>query len=365
MLDQKSAPVSPRDRFVGCLVGGAIGDALGAPVEFMGRGEIMRAFGPSGITSYAPAYGGLGRITDDTQMTLFTAEGLLRAHVRLCERGITTYSGVTAHAYLHWLQTQGEETSCAACSIAQETPGWLFQQKALHSRRAPGVTCISALKAMKSFGDRAHNDSKGCGGIMRIAPVGLFAARSAMSPSDTFDLGDQIARLTHGHPTGTLSAGVFAVLILRLVQGATLAEALADAKPILKRQRRHSETLRALEHAENLAIAMGSRQAAIAALGQGWIAEEALAIAVYCALATSNFEECIVLAVNHDGDSDSTGSLAGNLCGATHGIQALADKWLKPLELREVITEMAEDLYDFPTWDWKNERDRIWSKYPG
>src|SRR5690554_4129614 len=95
-----------RNRFLGCLLGGAIGDALGAPVEFMSRADILRTFGSEGIVGYASAYGGIGRITDDTQMTLFTAEGLIRAWVRQCDRGITTYEGVTANAYLRWLRTQ-------------------------------------------------------------------------------------------------------------------------------------------------------------------------------------------------------------------------------------------------------------------
>jgi ADP-ribosylglycohydrolase len=89
MAAQKSPSISKRERFIGCLLCGAVGDALGAPVEFMKRAEILQAFGPTGIANYAPAYGGLGRITDDTQMTLFTAEGLLRAEVRGHLKGIT------------------------------------------------------------------------------------------------------------------------------------------------------------------------------------------------------------------------------------------------------------------------------------
>src|SRR5690606_10591138 len=104
-------------------------------------------------SEYAPAYGGLGKITDDTQMTLFTAEGLLRAWVRECLKGITTYSGVTAHAYLRWLQTQGERPR-KDIMFGDEEPGWLFQQKALHSRRAPGNTCLAALRSMTALGDR-------------------------------------------------------------------------------------------------------------------------------------------------------------------------------------------------------------------
>jgi hypothetical protein len=161
-------------RFLGCLLGGAVGDALGAPVEFMKRAEILRRFGPKGVTQYAPAYGGMGTITDDTQMTLFTAVGLIRGWVRGCFKGITTYSGVTAHAYLRWLQTQGERPTCDI-DFGTDEPGWLFQQRQLHSRRAPGNTCLSALRAMNSLGEQARNDSKGCGGVMRVAPVGLFA----------------------------------------------------------------------------------------------------------------------------------------------------------------------------------------------
>src|SRR5215469_1142760 len=97
--------------FRGCLLGGAVGDALGAPVEFMSYANIVREFGPEGIRDFAPAYGRLGAITDDTQMTLFTAEGLLRAYVRGCLKGICHPPSVVHHAYLRWLITQGENPS--------------------------------------------------------------------------------------------------------------------------------------------------------------------------------------------------------------------------------------------------------------
>ena len=359
-------------RFAGCLLGGAVGDALGAPVEFMKRTEILRKFGPKGITQYAPAYGGIGRITDDTQMTLFTAEGLIRAWVRGCMKGITTYSGVTAHAYLRWLQTQGERPTCDIDFGTDET-GWLFQQRDLHSRRAPGNTCLAALRAMKSLGEPARNDSKGCGGVMRVAPVGLFAwrLRQQETPQDAFRLGTELAALTHGHPTGTLTGGVLAVLILALTDGASLPDALVVSKAILRSEPGHEETLRAIELAETLATSGQPHEAAISQLGQGWIAEDALAISIYCALVARNFKHGVILAVNHDGDSDSTGSITGNLLGAMHGVRAIPAEWLEPLELREVIMSLAEDLYAFKDWDIGEYSEnaemnqRIWQKYPG
>jgi ADP-ribosylglycohydrolase len=366
-------PIGTRDRFLGCLLGGAVGDALGAPVEFMSRAAILGKFGPDGITDYAPIYGGLGRITDDTQMTLFTAEGLLRAWVRGSLRGITSYHGVTWRAYQRWLATQGAR-SLDELHLGPE-PGWLFQQPELHDRRAPGNTCLSALRAAPSDEGFAINDSKGCGGVMRVAPVGLFhwSIRQHHSARDTFRLGCELAALTHGHPTGQLTAGVLAVLIRELTDGASLPEALAVAKPMLREEKDHHETLRAIELAENLAAGNVPSEEAIARLGEGWIAEEALAISLYCALVARDFRHGVILAVNHDGDSDSTGAITGNLLGARHGVDAIPAQWLDPLELREVISEIAEDLHDFPLDGWWDDHDakgrkvedRIYHKYPG
>lgn len=366
--DKPSAP----ERFSGCLLGGAVGDALGAPVEFMKRATILRRFGPEGITEFAPAYGGLGSITDDTQMTLFTAEGLLRGWVRSCAQGSTNYSEVVAHAYLRWLLTQGKRPSCNI-DYHEEEPGWLFRQPELHNRRAPGTTCLAALSAMKTPGEPARNDSKGCGGVMRVAPVGLFIWRQGLNESlqAAFRLGTTLAGLTHGHPTGTLPGGVLAGMIFALTDGASLREALAAVKPLLIAEPSHEETLRAIEMAEALAASRLPSEDAIAKLGQGWIAEEALAISIYCALVARDFRHGVILAVNHDGDSDSTGAITGNLLGALHGAKAIPNDWLAGLELRGAITEIAGDLYEFKDWVvGANSNDeeldqRIFRKYPG
>ena len=85
-------------------------------------------------------------------------------------------------------------------------------------------------------------------------------------------------------------------------------------------------------------------------MGKGLIAEEALAIGLYCALSTNDFEEGILLAVNHAGDSVSTGTIAGNLLGATLGVEAIPERWLAPLELRQTIEAVADDLAAHPEW---------------
>ena len=358
------------ERFRGCLLGGAVGDALGAPVEFDLREEILRRFGPDGITGYAPAYGGIGMITDDTQMTLFTAEGLLRYWVRGRMKGIATYTGVTANAYLRWLRTQGgspRNPLGVGEPFGEGEPGWLYQARRLHSNRAPGNTCMSALRSMPALGEPADNDSKGCGGVMRVAPVGLFVSRMPEGTCEqAFEIATDLAALTHGHPTGSLSAGVLAALVYQLVQGVSLTDALPEAKRILREFDGHEETLGAVEAAEAAAHCAGSRHDAVASLGEGWVADEALAIGLYCALVAESFTDAVVLAVNHSGDSDSTGSIAGNLLGAALGERAIDAHWLEPLELRDVITEIADDLYAYPDWQIDHtDTQNIWRKYPG
>lgn len=339
------------DRASACLLAGAAGDALGAPVEFMDLPSIRAQFGAGGIRDYVAAYGGSGKITDDTQMTLFTAEGCLRAlhHARIT--GLDHADEIIRAAYLRWLATQN-----AGASSADQT-SFLMQQKALFSRRAPGNTCLSAL----AHRGGEHNHSKGCGGIMRVAPCGILHAGDAAA---AFALGLQCARLTHGHPTGYLSAGAFAAVIADVLAGKALTDAVVAARSILIRYAGHEETLEAINLALQMVEDGAAPDEAIPALGEGWIAEEALAIALYCALVAGNLEEGIIAAVNITGDSDSTGAMAGNLLGAMHGMAAVPARWLATLELKDVIASVARDLVMVPEFG-TAAADPAWlARYP-
>jgi ADP-ribosyl-[dinitrogen reductase] hydrolase len=335
------------DRSLGCLLAGAVGDALGAPVEFMDRHAIVQKFGTDGIRDYAPAYGGIGKITDDTQMTLFTAEGCLRA---LAGSQMTTAPEFTEsmrQAYIRWLLTQGVKGKRPV-----DRTGWLINNQILFSRRAPGNTCLSALQRIGG----EKNNSKGCGGIMRVAPCGILHAGS---PKKAFDLGVQAAKLTHGHPTGYLAAGVLAAIIAEVMVAKSLAEGAKVAREIVMQFPGHEETVQAIDRACDSAHSDQSPEAIIPMLGEGWVAEEALAISLYCALSTEDLEEGIIRAVNITGDSDSTGAITGNLLGAMYGRSAIPQRWLNELELREVIETMANDLSCAVNTK-QSERDRAW-----
>jgi ADP-ribosylglycohydrolase len=330
----------PRDRIRGSLLGGAVGDALGAPVEFLSLGEIRGCFGPEGLLEPAPAFGLPGAITDDTQMTLFTAEGLILA---ARDPAFSSRSGMVRcvhRAYLRWLRTQGERSAHPTFERTDE--GWLLGVEALYSCRAPGNTCLSALRSDRmGSAEQPLNDSKGCGGVMRVAPVGL-----AGGVGDPFAAGCAIAAITHGHPTGYLAAGFLALAIREIVAGTPLRPACQEALEELRRHPHHQECAAAVERAISLSAKARGRASPedVESLGAGWVAEEALAIAVFCALVARDFESALRLAVNHGGDSDSTGAIAGNLLGAALGESAIPARWLAVLELREEIERLADDL---------------------
>jgi ADP-ribosyl-[dinitrogen reductase] hydrolase len=181
----------------------------------------------------------------------------------------------------------------------------------LFSRCAPGNTCLDGLR--RRGGENNH--SKSCGGIMRVAPTGIFHAGN---PAQSLQLGAIAARLTHGHLPGYLSSGVFAAIVADLMVDKGLPDAIANARSILLSMPDHAETLFALDSAVHRAEASESPQSAIPALGEGWIAEEALAISIYCVLVAESLEEGVILTVNITGDSDSTGAITGDLLGAMH-----------------------------------------------
>lgn len=333
--------LSYSDRVRGSLLGGAVGDALGAPIEFDSLAKIRKRFGPEGLRDFAPAHGRLGAITDDTQMTLFTGEGVIRAHNRFLNKGLSHVPTVVHHAYLRWLKTQGEPLPVVSLPSSNLLDGWLGFVPDLQARRAPGNTCLNALRGGRlGTIEEPLNDSKGCGGVMRIAPVGL-----ALGIDDPFQAGAEIAAITHGHPSGFLAAGFLAHVIRQLLAGEPLAAAIVSARAELVARPSHGEVLEAVDGAVAAADGGPVSPGQVEKLGAGWVAEEALAISLYCALVhRGDFEAGVLLAVNHSGDSDSTGAITGNLMGAMLGVDAIPDRWLEVLELSDEVEEIADDM---------------------
>ncbi|MFG2194474.1 ADP-ribosylglycohydrolase family protein [Streptomyces sp. NPDC048639] len=326
-----------RSRVRGCLLGGAIGDALGAGIELDSLEEIRTKYGQDGVTDYVPAYGRRGAVTDDTQMTLFTVDGLIRAQVRR-DTGAWHPPTDVYRAHVRWAATQNNWGP----DERRKDDGWLAHEEWLYARREPGPACLTGLgdEVMGTLERPRNPESKGCGAIMRSAPFGLLVG---WEPQLVFQLAVECAAHTHGHPTGYLAAGAFAVIIHSLARGDDLDSAVQHALRRLAQHPGHQDTTDALRHALG-AVRQGlPSPARVESLGAGRTADEALAVAVYCALVAEDIRHGLLLAVNHGGDSDSTGSICGNMLGTLHGETALPPGWLAELEGRSTILEIADD----------------------
>jgi len=337
------------DNFTGCLLGGAAGDALGAPTEFLSRQEILETYGPGGISEYDEFAHGRGEVTDDTQMELFTAEAILQAGA-----GKKEYDAVIGRfafeAYLRWYDTQtlSFEESMVKNKHADH-PGWLVFDKRMYKRRAPGYSCLTALEKTSRTGqwgtvDHPVNDSKGCGAVMRMAPLGLI---HGLSPEHAFRDGVQLAAMTHGHPDGYLPAGFLACLIAFIQQGHSLRQSIDSALTELSHYNHHENTEKAILQAIHSVEQDAPTIENLEKLGGGWVGEEALAISLFCALHyPTDFKRAILLAVNHSGDTDSTGSITGNILGLLLGEKAIPASWIQYLNMEPLIREMAKRMFD-------------------
>ena len=355
--------INEEDRILGSMVGGAVGDALGYAVEFDDYATIVRRYGKPGITRYELGPGGKALISDDTQMTLFTAAGCLLGLTRGCCRGIMgRLDCYCSRTYRDWYFTQLHRFGDKPAEGFFGT--WLMGIPELYSRRAPGNTCLSALQAL-SEGRKPQNNSCGCGGVMRVAPIGLICERLGYGGAAQHDAA-MTARLTHNHPLGFLPAAVLTLILMNILHDdasdrAGLRKAIEKALEDYSRTRSEDdggktygelwpEDVAKLSGLIRKAVSLTEEDVedvdAIAQLGEGWTGHEALAIAVYCALKhADNFDYAIVSAVNHSGDSDSTGAVCGNIIGALLGRSLIPSYYTEKLELLDVIEDMANDLY--------------------
>ncbi len=354
-------------RFLGSMLGGAVGDALGYAVEFKAINEIKQIYGENGISDYKLT-DSVALISDDTQMTLFTANGILYAETRGRLRGILgDYYIYIADSYNDWLRTQ----RCKAKD--RPVTSWILNDKRLHSLRAPGNTCLSALSDDRIGTVENHiNTSKGCGGVMRVAPIGLYFGKSNMPLERIARIGADAAAITHGHELGYIPAALLSHIVATIIRNGKTAlidiikNSLSEIEKLFGNENHMDELSDIVNRAISLSQSDVDTLSAIEQLGEGWVAEETIAIAVYCALKyESDFEKAICAAVNHSGDSDSTGAVCGNILGAYLGVDAIPQKYLENLELKDLIEEITADLYNGCKMDsYSDYRDEVWlNKY--
>lgn len=358
------------DKYKGCLIAEAIGDALGYPIEFLNEKKIFSSYGEKGLTEF-DTVNGIAQISDDTQMSMFTANGLLvAATFSKIKREKPKYVKCIADSYKDWLITQSESFS----SHSKGNNSWLLNESRLFSSREPGHTCLSAiLSGAKGTIADPINNSKGCGGIMRVAPIGLFFSSKYHSFEEIDKLAAESSALTHGHDLGYMPSAVVAHIISLVSHDddISLISAVRSAKSFVEELFKDKEHIGELIALIDKAIELSQKDIddleAIHLLGEGWVAEETLAIALYCSLKYSDdIQKALIVSVNHKGDSDSTGAVTGNILGAYLGYEKIPQKYLDELELKDVILELASDLYNgshMSTLDYLNDKSWLVKYY--
>lgn len=351
-----------QDKCRGSLVGGAVGDALGYPLEFMSNFNIFTIFGKDGKRDYVISGSGFAEFSDDTQMSLFTAEGILSA-MSVEMRDEAKLHASLRRGYEHWYATQTRVTHPLSDS-------WLTYIKALWSQRAPGMTCMEAMYQI-SYGDGSpvENNSKGCGGVMRVAPIGIFSAAhpKTLDLEQAGCLAGYAADITHKHPLSTYSSMALAMIVAECITQENIDRDRFKSIVIdrvfkllgvrFKGDDYLADLFNLILKAMWYATSKESDTYSIRQLGEGWVAEETLAIAIFSVMRYINdFEKCICCAVNHDGDSDSTGAVAGNIIGAILGYNAIPEKYLTNLELHDILVSVADDLGGFSSEKQMKER---------
>lgn len=300
------------------LLGGALGDAFGSAVEFLPWSDIERRFGSEGLLEPA---GNPMHFTDDTQMTLFAAEAVRRHR----EHGAELLPELRM-SIRYWHASQHIELNDYPEEWMQHP---LLKNPIFWVLRSPGHTCLQYGAWADGTMEQPENSSKGNGGAMRVAPI----AAGIESRMEAFKTACAFAAMTHGHPDGYVSAGALTSILHGILRGTSVRTSAEQTLELLESLNAvESDTYRKLAMAIEFADAEPNSRNRIHDLGRGFTGEEAVAIAVYCALSQPNDFKCAVrLSVNHNGDSDTCGLMTGQLMGASLGEKSIPIDWISAL----------------------------------
>ena len=293
---------------------------------------------------------GVAVVTDDTQMTIYTAQGLLYAGEKHC-----TYENTIREvhkSYLRWIASL-LPTEDVPSRYEHLYPRELIRNELLENGANPGLakkmcrggSTFRALLSGKMYSVSGPADEGvRCGTTMRSAPIAIYCFKN---PTLAFRLGRDCAALTHGYASAYLAAGVMCMVIACLIEGSEMKEAIDKSLAYLKTREDGEELYDVLMKGVELSSQPSERPFDdIQTIGLGWRADENLAIAFYCCLRFGRDVKSALLAcVNHDGDSDSVAAVCGNILGAYVGEEGLPPAFVEAIQFRELICEQANSLF--------------------
>jgi len=348
--------------FRGCLLGMAVGDAMGAPVDGKHYQDICQMYGPAGLLGYDTA-NGLAEITSYTQTGLFAANGLLVSAARGKTDAESLMLSIT-RALKEWARMQHlpgspEKRSC-----------WLSYIPQLRRRRCMDPRTLDALtREVLGTPQNPANQGAGPGTLTAAVCVGLFFHPERMGFQDIGTLGARIVALTHGDPMAYLSGALLAYTIAGILHDpdCSMEEQVLHASDAVAAQFPGAAAARLsglIRDAVNLSHTPQIPAVQAMERLECNTAAQVLAGAVYAVLAGSgDFDAAMITAVNHSGKSAAVGAVTGALLGASQGEEALPAFYLDCLDCDEVIRELASDLHTaFPKGWQKRLFDDNWDR---
>ena len=332
-----------------CLLGMAVGDALGDTVNSHSLAEIREDYGPNGLRGYDPP-NGYAEITSHTQLAAFTANGLLYGLTQGRTKGtMSPYINYIARSHWEWASSQ------EIMGRPSNTVCWLFHEKPLCQRhcldtRMKEIILRKQFRTPEEPGNTMATPTALCAAV----GVALFHDPHNMAQEETDRLGMEAVALTHGNPLAFLTGAAITHLICALMDNPR-----ADVQALAE------QTMEALrEQFEREYVSQVNQICALVkqALDLSWdytvsnvdamerlrceTAPQVLAGALYAVLASGNdFDLGLITAVNHSGASAAVGALVGAIQGIRLGKEALPDFYLECLECREILLDLAEDLF--------------------
>jgi ADP-ribosylglycohydrolase len=312
VLGMRSPWPDRSNAFRGCLLGLAVGDALGYPAEFHTRARILEDIGPRGVEGFFP---GDGRYSDDTQLSLVVAEALVAAGTN----DVDSLMREMARRFIAW-------------STSPEND------------RAPGATTLAGCKRLAEgvdWHEAGLPESKDAGSAVRVAPIGLVCWRD---PARAVELARASSRLTHRHEAAIEGAAAAALLVSLAMRKrppeemhrAVLEECGSRSPDLARRLRQVPDFLDT-----DAAVALSRH-----GLGEGWVAEEVVACALYCFWRSpEDYRATVLTAVNGNGDSDAIGCIAGGISGAFNGLDAIPHAWRAGIENADALLSVADRLW--------------------
>lgn len=336
--------VGRNENLRGCLLGLAVGDAMGYAVDKLSWSEICENYGPNGLLGYDLANGSAD-VTSYTQLAAFVCNGVLLAETR---RNVSLYGRFTTRAILEWASSQQVRT------MPQRSAFWVAQVPAMRRRHCMDTRMLDALSrtALGTPEKPVFVSDTPCALTSAIA-IGLCFDPEKMEFLQVGRLAAEAIALTHGDPVTMVSGAYLAYAVAGILQGPekplsyhfgnacdALSHLFAEQFPLAV-----EHICKKIDYVLSLTKDAEMTPFAVMTLLECTTADQCLAAAVYAATVHSgNFDEAMISSVNHSGRSSAVGAVAGAILGARLGADALPDFYLESLEPIDTLQELANDL---------------------